>query len=130
MKEAVQHQTLTLKQCGSACGTATHAAVEEIRKSKFRTANSNNDTDNCWNCGYQKHSKEKCPAREAQCRNCGKTGHYAKVCKSKGKSTSTKKTLKEVHEEKKDKSLANADIAYLGVVKDAFLQKKIHGILH
>ena len=39
---------------------------------------------NCHFCGKPKWSLEHiCPARRAQCNNCKKMGHFAKVCKSK-----------------------------------------------
>ena len=34
----------------------------------------------CWNCGNVRHSKAVCPARNAVCYNCSKTGHFAKFC--------------------------------------------------
>ena len=40
---------------------------------------------NCFNCGGPRHpndNRQLCPAKEVVCRNCGKIGHYAKVCKS------------------------------------------------
>ena len=42
----------------------------------------------CWNCGNDKHAKSKCPARNIECFNCGKVGHFAKCCKS-GKANAT-----------------------------------------
>ncbi|KAA3674316.1 uncharacterized protein DEA37_0003016 [Paragonimus westermani] len=35
----------------------------------------------CFFCGYNKHSRSKCPAREALCRNCRKVGHFQRFCK-------------------------------------------------
>lgn len=35
----------------------------------------------CYFCGYGKHPRYKCPARDAVCNNCKKKGHYAKVCR-------------------------------------------------
>ncbi len=36
----------------------------------------------CYRCGRQRHKMEKdCPAYDAQCRNCHKTGHYEKCCR-------------------------------------------------
>ena len=36
----------------------------------------------CYFCGYTKHPRYKCPARDAMCNNCRKKGHFAKVCKA------------------------------------------------
>jgi predicted aspartyl protease len=36
----------------------------------------------CYFCGNQRHPRSECPAKEAICKNCRKTGHYAKVCRS------------------------------------------------
>ena len=36
----------------------------------------------CYFCGYSKHPRHKCPAKDATCRKCQKRGHFAKVCKS------------------------------------------------
>ena len=35
-------------------------------------------------CGYSSHNRSECPARSAKCNSCGKMGHYAVVCGSKG----------------------------------------------
>lgn len=36
----------------------------------------------CFFCGFQRHPRSKCPAREAICKLCGKKGHYQSVCQS------------------------------------------------
>ncbi|XP_069160794.1 mucin-22-like [Procambarus clarkii] len=36
----------------------------------------------CFFCGYIRHPRSRCPAREALCMNCKKKGHYAKVYRS------------------------------------------------
>ncbi|CAE1313575.1 unnamed protein product [Acanthosepion pharaonis] len=39
----------------------------------------------CYNCGGKRHFKDNrryCPARDKICRNCGKLGHFSKVCRS------------------------------------------------
>ena len=36
----------------------------------------------CFFCGNTRHPRFKCPARNATCNNCGKHGHFSKVCKS------------------------------------------------
>ena len=42
----------------------------------------------CFFCGFERHPRLKCPARNSTCGNCGKKGHYAKVCRSPAKPTS------------------------------------------
>ena len=43
----------------------------------------------CFRCGSSTHLADApdCPARKVTCRSCNKTGHFARVCKSKSKST-------------------------------------------
>ena len=36
----------------------------------------------CFGCGSTNHLKADCPARNQTCNNCGKVGHFAKVCKA------------------------------------------------
>ena len=36
----------------------------------------------CFFCGFARHPRPKCPARDAKCSSCGKMGHFAKVCRS------------------------------------------------
>jgi hypothetical protein len=35
----------------------------------------------CGNCGLQ-HTRRNCPARQQECRHCGRVGHFARVCRS------------------------------------------------
>ena len=35
----------------------------------------------CWQCGYS-HARGRCRASNVDCRNCGKRGHFARVCRS------------------------------------------------
>ena len=41
----------------------------------------------CYFCGYNKHPRHKCPAKDATCRSCQKKGHFARVCKSNSPSS-------------------------------------------
>ena len=43
----------------------------------------------CFFCGYDRHPRYKCPARDALCQKCGKKGHYQKVCRSTSRSVHT-----------------------------------------
>lgn len=49
----------------------------------------------CYFCGYSRHPRSRCPARDAVCNGCQKKGHFVKVCKSSSKAplqSSTKTT--------------------------------------
>ena len=42
----------------------------------------------CWFCGNSRHPRSRCPAKDAICNKCHKTGHYSRVCQSsKNRST-------------------------------------------
>ena len=43
----------------------------------------------CYFCGDPIHNRRSCPARNSVCNNCGKKGHYGKVCMSKATSSTT-----------------------------------------
>ena len=43
----------------------------------------------CYFCGDSIHNRRSCPARNSVCNNCGKKGHYGKVCMSKATSSTT-----------------------------------------
>ena len=40
-------------------------------------------------CGKEYYDRNKCPARNATCYSCGKTGHFGKVCRSKSTRTTS-----------------------------------------
>lgn len=46
----------------------------------------------CYFCNQFYHPRESCPAKTANCRKCGKTGHYQVACKSTTKPSSRKIT--------------------------------------
>nr|XP_045611481.1 uncharacterized protein LOC123766425 [Procambarus clarkii] len=46
----------------------------------------------CFFCGYSRHPRSRCPAREALFMNCKKKGHYAKVCRSLKQTNSASNT--------------------------------------
>ncbi|GFW73116.1 retrovirus-related Pol polyprotein from transposon opus [Trichonephila clavipes] len=46
-------------------------------------ASSSSRSQKCFFCGNDLHSRTVCPARDVTCRNCGKKGHYERVCKSR-----------------------------------------------
>ena len=46
---------------------------------------SSSSSKSCYWCGGIIHSKNKCPARNSVCRQCGRKGHWQKVCNSRKK---------------------------------------------
>ena len=39
--------------------------------------------DKCGRCGRERHPREKCPAKDAQCHSCGRKCHYSAMCRNK-----------------------------------------------
>ena len=58
-------------------------------KSKSRITSPAKSSNKCWFCGESRHPRKDCPAKNANCRKCGKVGHWAKVCNSSSESAST-----------------------------------------
>jgi hypothetical protein len=44
--------------------------------------NLNTASSACYFCGRSRHPRSKCPAKDATCNKCSKTGHFSKVCRS------------------------------------------------
>ena len=69
-----------------------NATSEELPKdtnsteiSTDRVTASAQKQEKCWFCGFSRHPRSKCPARDAICKKCHKKGHYEKQCLSKSK---------------------------------------------
>ena len=70
------------------------AAVSEITTKSLNT-NSNESPSSsaaiseknkkCFFCGYNYHTRIKCPAKDSVCHNCEKIGHFSRICRSKSK---------------------------------------------
>lgn len=65
-------------------GESTVAAAGETTPplAPTQAAASHSNTNACYFCGNKRHPRHSCPARDATCSNCGKRGHYKKVCRS------------------------------------------------
>lgn len=71
-------------------GLSAMAAVTELKGSKSTDEDCVSNfpaisaavNSKCFFCGYSKHPRSSCPAREAMCNKCHKKGHFAKVCRS------------------------------------------------
>lgn len=65
--------------------------------------------DKCYFCGGPaNHSKDQCRAKNAECRQCGKIGHYAQVCKSKPKQN-THSQKKKFHKKRYNKKITEEE---------------------
>jgi hypothetical protein len=67
--------------------SATSSVIHEVEKKLSRD---NQIKGSCYRCGNQ-HSRDRqaCPAVGKQCLNCGKSNHFAAVCRSKNNSGRT-----------------------------------------
>ena len=56
----------------------------KIGKIKFKTPPRNKEKCGCGRCGAKKsHQRQDCPARDSECFNCKRRGHFSKVCRTK-----------------------------------------------
>ena len=75
----------------SLCSNPTDVSVNSVSIARKRSGWC------CYGCGSNiHHQRFKCPAYQITCHKCGKTGHFAKVCKSSGISKSGVKSVKAV----------------------------------
>ena len=115
-KEAVHQQHDILK------GRDVHPSsdLEGIKyKSKHASSIRKNDSmlgtsKKCTRCGKAKHPRDKCPARDAECFNCHKKGHYSSLCLSK-KTTTAVFTIQGT--EQTNASETESDDKFLGAIE-------------
>ena len=84
--------------CWVSCASPSHTPLpvpllQPVRAAKEHSSGSprplqppESNKPSCYRCGFQ-HFQKNCPFKEATCFFCGKTGHIAKVCKSKAAKT-------------------------------------------
>ena len=75
----------------------------------------------CWFSGGFFHPRLKCPAKSSECNNCGKVGHWSKVCQSADK----KKITSLASNEDKYSSI---NAAVPNCLKSAEVEMKINGM--
>ncbi|GFV40071.1 putative retrovirus-related pol polyprotein from transposon opus [Trichonephila clavipes] len=79
---------MTLEQARTLESAEVHAAMktEDFSEETVATSaasSSSSRSQKYFFCGNDLHSRTLCPARDVSCRNCGKKGHYQRVCKSR-----------------------------------------------
>ena len=73
--------------------TAGRGRPQATRASTRNTRQQASEVVGCNGCGYN-HRRDNCPAKGKECNNCHKTGHFARVCRSR---TTTDKPVDAVH---------------------------------
>ena len=90
-EEAATRTIQNLNSTNTTTANLHYARYDKRKKSSGKNAHSNSTTDKgekkCFRCGYafEKEHLKSCPAKDAECRFCGLTGHFAKCCGKAGK---------------------------------------------
>ena len=81
-RASLQHSQLK-RYAPTASMTLPDASLSQ--PSLLAVADQKQTSRSCYRCGSTHHMANfpKCPARQSICRNCGKTGHYATVCRQR-----------------------------------------------
>ena len=53
-----------------------------FKKKGLNNSNSAGNSEKCFFCGYERHPRARCPARDKSCILCSKVGNFATVCNS------------------------------------------------
>ena len=91
-------------------GKYSFSKMKSIRKQQ-QHVEPNFPEISCYSCGNRvngsiiKHRNSNCPAKFSKCHNCGKTGHFSKVCKSPKKIHQVKR------EEDKEKQESESEVS-------------------
>lgn len=72
---AIQEETIT--------PPPTVAAVQRSRKTESHNNKKEvKEKELCFFCGYPRHARSNCPARNHECKKCNKHGHWERVCQN------------------------------------------------
>ena len=90
-REAVHGQQVVLREGDSrdnpvvldALKSGKQRPPEPSRRKHPGKQGSANSKKQCGRCGGTPHSRNDCPARDAECHRCGKKGHYRSHCRTK-----------------------------------------------
>ena len=97
--------------------TETQPEYGASRDSNEVTAAAGFAEEKCYFCGYKKHPRLKCPAKEAICKKCSKVGHFAKVCRSVSTEKSRKTAMATLSESPNLASISAAGAGIAGLKK-------------
>ena len=81
----------------------------------------------CFFCGQARHPRIQCPAREARCSACGKTGHYSRVCRSSKMTSVAAATSGDPSASSFPTLAATAPAASPGGLSKAILRAEVNG---
>ena len=103
---------------------------ERVQKSKNTKSSKTGSKESCGWCGDdERHPKRECPAKDRDCKLCGKIGHYAKVCRSERKPTHRRRAMQVTEEtvQHTDSSAEDSDEYTFGVGKTPTVELEING---
>ena len=86
-KQSESYHNPDIQPCNALPSSHDHNVSDSVKVSSAAY------TTKCYFCGFSRHPRSKCPAREAICKSCGKTGHFQKVCLSSKQRSSTTNAL-------------------------------------
>ena len=90
-EEAATRTIQNLNSTNTTTANVHYARYDKRKKYSGKNSHSNSTTDKgdkkCFRCGYafEKEHLKSCPAKDAECRFCGLTGHFVKCCGKAGK---------------------------------------------
>ncbi|XP_069125619.1 uncharacterized protein [Argopecten irradians] len=111
--EAVRRQQAIVRGTENTSQETTENTVNRVKQKNVRPKTKNQTyakqqhfpakrTTGCKRCGsFKSHGRDKCPARDAKCFKCEKTGHFAKCCL-------TKSTLGNINSRNEDQDFLGA----------------------
>ena len=89
-REAVREQQQTLKGVENPASPVNAIGNKRPnfrgnprRRNEGQTQRNLPTSEKCGRCGRERHPRDKCPAKDAQCHKCKRTGHYSAMCRQK-----------------------------------------------
>ena len=89
--------------------------------------------ETCYFCGYNRHPRSECPARDHVCNVCSITGHYERVCRSRDSTTNRSRGRRRNRGNKSAAAFSRPKLLALAVVRKdqpsdlTFTSSKVNG---